>query len=347
MRRCAWRQVGHTVGTEGGTVSKVVRVRSFPRIHVTLIDLGGATQRRFGGAGFALDGMPAVVRASCDRRSRVEGAHDLESPDRRVLERYVRRLSKAMERAFWVQVESVMQQHIGLGSKTALLLAAGLACNAAGGEKLQREALVHMSGRGGASGVGVNVAFDGGFVVDGGHKMDAVNDKFWPSSVGGNTGLPPKLVRLEFPANWRVHLFLPGGRRYFGEAEQRFFSENTPIDFGEVYEVMAAVYHGVAPAVAEGDLESLRVALWAVQGVGFKRREVMGQSREVRELLEFLYKDLRVAAGMSSLGPLVYAITNNEDGPDVIRDGMRMEKGVYRGTWSGRNRGYDIVEYGG
>ena len=109
---------------------------------------------------------------------------------------------------------------------------------------------------------------------------------------------------------------------------------------------MAAVYHGVAPAVAEGDLESLRAALQAIHGVGFKRREVMGQSHEVRELLDLLCKDLGVAAGMSSLGPLVYAITNDGEQPDVVQDWVADGNGVYLGTWSGRNRGYDVLEDG-
>ena len=333
--------------SESEVLVSAIEVRSFPRIHVTLIDLGGATQRRFGGAGFALDAMPAVVKAFRDKECRVEGAPNLRGRDRKDLELYVRRLSNAMERTFRVQVQSVMQQHVGLGSKTALLLAAGLACNAVGGMRLQRDTLVGMSGRGGASGVGVNVAFDGGFVVDGGHKASVVNDSFRPSSACESAPLPPQMVRLEFPKSWRVHLFLPRGRRYSGESERRFFSENTPIDVHEVREVMAAVYHGVAPAVAEGDLEALRTALRAIHGVGFKRRELMGQGQDVRELLDLLWKHVGAAAGMSSLGPLVYAITKDGEGADVVRDGMTSGKGVYLGTWSGRNRGHDVLESGG
>ena len=194
-------------------MSRTIGVRSFPRIHVTLIDLGGATRRRFGGAGFALDAMPAVVKAFRGRECGVEGAPNLKGRDRNGLELYVRKLSRILEQTLRVEIQSVMEQHIGLGSKTALLLAAGLACNAVGGARLQRETLVRMSGRGGASGVGVNVAFDGGFVVDGGHRVGTLNDNFGPSSAGGGSTLPPKLVRLEFPASWRVHLFLPRGRR--------------------------------------------------------------------------------------------------------------------------------------
>ena len=103
--------------------------------------------------------------------------------------------------------------------------------------------------------------------------------------------------------------FLPHGRIYSGEDEAIFFEENTPIGAAEVYEVLAAVYHGIVPAFAEADLGLLRAALWDVQQTGFKKREIAGQTGRVRELLELLHSRWKLAAGMSSLGPLVYGIS--------------------------------------
>ena len=199
-------------------MSGTIRVRTFPRIHMTLIDLAGATQRRFGGAGFSLDAMPATVSARMAPGNRLDVVPNLDERDRNDLERYVGMLSRAMNMCFYVEVSTVMPQHVGLGSKTALLLATGLVCNSAAGNPLPRRDLISMSGRGGASGVGINTAFVGGLVVDGGHRADR-DTGFVPSSAVKPKTVPPSLVRLMFPAEWRIHLFLPNGRSYFGDEE--------------------------------------------------------------------------------------------------------------------------------
>ena len=99
-----------------------------------------------------------------------------------------------------------MRQHVGFGSKTALLMAIGIGCNEAAGSPLTEEELVVLSGRGGTSGVGVNTTFVGGFVVDGGRSKKK-GTQFRPSSVEAPRGCPPVLVRLRIPSEWRVHLF--------------------------------------------------------------------------------------------------------------------------------------------
>ena len=310
---------------------------------MALVDLAGVTQRRFGGAGFSLNTTPAIVNAATAGGNSLNGAPNLSERDRGDLKGYLQRLSGVMDVCFRVEIESVMPQHVGLGSKTALLLAAGLACNAAAGGPLPPAELVRMSGRGATSGVGVNTSFTGGFVVDGGRRADRGSGSFGPSSAGGAGIAPPALVRLEFPAEWRIHLFLARGVRYCGRDEAAFFEANTPIATTDVWEVLAAVYHGLAPAVAEADLTALKVALAKLHTVGFKRREVDGQSRAVGRLLELLCNDLGMAAGMSSLGPLVYAITAAGDGRTRDMAHLVADGADYLGCVGGRNRGYELV----
>ena len=110
----------------------------------------------------------------------------------------------------------------------------------------------------------------------------------------------------------------------------------------ESLQTLGSVYHGVAPAILEGDLPALGYALRQIHAVGFKRREIAQQSDEVRTLLSQLQANRAVAAGMSSLGPLVYAITERDNqvanqyvrasalsaGVDVIQ--ARPAKGGYR-----------------
>lgn len=203
--------------------------------------------------------------------------------------------------------------------------------------------LVLGSGRGGTSGVGVNTVFAGGFVVDGGHGTNR-KLRYGPSSTVRAARVPPVLVRLRFPDAWRVHLFLPKGYRYSGEREARFFEQNAPIGVQEVYEVLAAVYHGVVPAIAEGDLELLRMAVREVHRTGFKRRELDGQRPEVRDLVEELQEGLKLAAGMSSLGPLVYAIAPAGRELDEEACGAVFRETEYLGRFCARNAPYEVAE---
>ena len=234
-------------------------------------------------------------------------------------------------------------QHVGLGSKTALLMATGLVCNNLAGRPIGETQLLLASGRGGTSGVGVNTVFVGGFVVDGGHATKG-EPRYGPSSAERATRVPPALVRLRFPDAWRVHLFLPKGYRYSGEREARFFEQNAPIGVQEVYEVLAAVYHGVVPAIAEADLELLRIAVQDVHRTGFKRRELDGQRREVRDLVRELQDGLKLAAGMSSLGPLVYAIA--PAGRELAEEacGAVFRETEYLGRFCARNAAYELAE---
>lgn len=326
--------------------TNTIIVKTFPRIHVTLIDLAGATHRRCGGAGFLLDTMPAIACARMAFKNRVDVAPDLDQRDRHDIESYIQKLSRVMNTCFHIRIPSMMPQHIGLGSKTAALVAIGIACNIVAGNPLSQHELISISGRGGTSGVGVNASLVGGFVVDGGHKSDN-NKEFRPSSISHPTTTPPLLVKLVLPTEWIVHLFLPIGRSYSGDTEAHLFENNTPIPPHEVHEVLAAVYHGIVPAIAEADIDLLRIALREIQGTGFKRREVAAQSHIVGELLDQFNADQNMAAGMSSMGPLVYAITSSEYDPfsnPAISEFMAVSDINYLGCFSSRNEAYEICE---
>ena len=332
----------HNQGTSVPMLSGML-ARTFPRIHMTLVDLAGTTCRRFGGVGFALNAMPATVAARRARRNELTVAPNLADRDRHDLAKYLNDISVATDSCFEVEVASVMRQHIGLGSKTALLLAAGLACNAVATEPLTQRDLVLTSGRGGASGVGVNTAFVGGCVVDGGHRTQR-DAGFLPSSATKPQAIPPLLARQAFPTDWRVHLFLPTGGSYSGDEELVFFRNHTPIPAAEVREILAAVYHGIVPAFAEAELGALRRAVYEIHHTGFKKREVESHGSVVRELLDRLYTEPNVAAGMSSLGPLVYAIAprdldvlSNQTTAAVLSTPIE-----YLGSFAGRNEGYEL-----
>ena len=322
-----------------------VLVKTYPRIHITLIDLARATSRRFGGAGFSVDTLPATVEARLSFENRIISSSNLRYRDQRDAVAYLDSLSRALNSHFEVKLKDVPPQHIGLGSKTTILLAIGIACNSLIGKALSRKTLAKLSRRGGASGIGINSAFKGGFIVDGGHGM-VQGKEFVPSSASKPGDLPPILVRLPFPEHWRVHLFVPSsGTRYSGDSELQFFRENTPIPASEVFHVMAAVYHGIAPAIAEADHSLLKQAILEVHQMGFKRREVHAQGPAIGQILETLNGEGHVVAGMSSMGPLVYAIENREGELCESKSiaGLRVSEDIgYHYECRGRNLPYEL-----
>ena len=83
-----------------------------------------------------------------------------------------------------------------LAPKTSLLLACLLAAKEELKLPLDMEALQFLSGRGGASGVGIHGFFTGGFLVDSGHSIEDINTLV-PSS-NRHPSKPP-LLSVQLP----------------------------------------------------------------------------------------------------------------------------------------------------
>jgi beta-ribofuranosylaminobenzene 5'-phosphate synthase len=142
------------------------------------------------------------------------------------------------------------------------------------------------------------------------------------------------------PPSWQILLLRPqvGVVREAG-AEASFFQENTPVPPGEVLEAIAAVYHGLLPAVLSDDLEAFGHWLRQLQDVGFKRRELLGQPTEVRDMLKVV-QEMFPAAGMSSMGPLLFAIDTVDRKAEV---GQFMPNVQVLGPVAPANAGYAVA----
>ena len=238
-----------------------------------------------------------------------------------------------------MRVTACPRLHVGLGTKTALLLAALAAIDAVLDCGFSREDMIGLAGRGGASGVGVNAFFTGGYVLDGGHPNAAV-PTYLPSALRPTATPPPILSRLDIPPAWRFLLILPPGARLHGESERRMFLDETPLSAWETHEAACLHLLGVAAAVATNDLDSLGTALARLQEIGFKKREIRRQASTVPSVLR-LCRSMEIAAGMSSLGPLVYAVGSESDttrlkalADAATRSGNRI-LGIFRGSNGG------------
>jgi predicted sugar kinase len=91
-------------------------IRCYPRIHISLIDLGNATFRQYGGAGFTLSGLPTEIEALPSDKMRFYGLDKLDSLGQDDILAALERLVKIVPSAkAQVTIRQVPPQHIGLG----------------------------------------------------------------------------------------------------------------------------------------------------------------------------------------------------------------------------------------
>ena len=71
-----------------------------------------------------------------------------------------------------------------------------------------------------------------------------------------------------------------------------------------------------------------------------KAAEIRGQSQAVAEVLRFA-DESGLAATMSSMGPLVVLVSDNEGVDRTVQEAASRFGADYLGTYRGRNSGYD------
>jgi beta-ribofuranosylaminobenzene 5'-phosphate synthase len=285
-----------------------ITVSASARIHIGLFDLSYATPRTFGGLGFMVDKPTTVVSAWPDSAVTIVGPPDLQASSRQYIQQKVQDLIAAYPgRGVTVSIRTTIPEHVGLGSKTAMTLAALTAAARATERPVDALHLQRLSSRGGASGVGIHGFFTGGFVVDAG-TLGAV--PLLPSSFQRPTKVPTLIRAIQMPEEWIVTLILPPGIKVAGEAESNFFRRVTPIPRAEVLEQIALAYHGLIPAVIDDDLATFGKSLKNFSSFGLKAREISGQGDLVSATIASLER-VSPCVGMSSMGPLVFAITTS------------------------------------
>ena len=322
-----------------------MRVVAFPRMHLGLLDLAGATPRRFGGVGLMLQGPPIVTTSSSLPTGRIE--IDAPTLDMRTLEGLKAVLDNARSRAsvesLQFRLEASPPSHSGFGVTTALRLSALVHAFRDSDPFPPPQVLQEMSGRGETSGIGIHGFFVGGALWDAGHPAASRAGTWLPSSHGDNSGyVPPLAARKEIPTSWRFSLMMPESRAStHGRFETDFFRRNTPIPETEALEALSLAYHGLLVAFHEGDFDALKGSLSRMGAVGFKKREIDNHGTTVRPLLRDLARLRSVAPFMSSMGPLICAVW--QEGDDVVEDIQATSirhRAAYLGTYAGRNAGY-------
>jgi beta-RFAP synthase len=202
-------------------------------------------------------------------------------------------------------VESAPRAHTGLGTGTQLALAAARGAAVLSGRDIPAPELAARVRRGARSAIGIHGFDRGGFIVDGGKKAGAADP-----------AVAPLVARIEFPSAWRIVLATPTGPAGLsGSAEEDAFRK-LDADRGRAAELCRIVQLGMAPALAEEDLDAFSTALadyGDLAGALFQR--VQGgifASPLVASMVEFARSLGARGSGQTSWGPTVYAVCGGE-----------------------------------
>lgn len=325
------------------TVQKV-KISAPPRLHLGLIDCGNATHRMYGGAGVAIDGHLTELYASPTERWEVSFLEKVKISTR--TQKEVENLIDSIQEKISpskILVKTSPPEHIGLGSKTTLLLAIATAAYASVGEPLDQEAITKLVKRGGASGIGINSFWTGGLVVDGGHQVPKHERIFAPSSFRVVEKTPPVIAKVKMPKEWKVSLFSdPNAGKIDGLKEADVFRRVTPIEDIQCLTTLSLIYHGILPSIHEKNLELFQKSIVGINNIGMKKIEVDLQTNSTKKFLQLLWEN-NIAAGVSSFGPCIYVIDVEESEKHQYAMRLSTEMGLSNlGTYDFRNRGVSV-----
>ena len=286
-----------------------ITVEAPARAHLGLLQLSSEYSVKFMGIGFAISQPSWRLQVSASEIDEVKfehcydrlGTHELEKAGIAILEN-VRRLTGGPPSR--ILVKKAIPTHLGLGAKTSFLCAV-IAAVSTLSDRNDWESLIPFTGRGGTSGIGVNIARTGGFVLDAGHRDNGADQVIGPSS--SRSGHPPaKLVSQWSLPEWPILIAtLTKAPRIFGSRERQIFKSAYPIGRDEIDRLAALVLFEIIPAVTAGDKEWFMEGLKKFQYIGFKMYEWRRQDARVHSIRDAAYKSGARCVALSSMGPAV------------------------------------------
>lgn len=293
-------------------------IKTPSRLHLTLIDLNGALGRIDGGVGLTIE-KPSLNLQAESGNNGIEIVFEDKSHSEKLMNDYREKIENSANKmleflkinsGLKFNVKEIYPAHSGLGSGTQISLAVGKIILKLNNMDMAAPEIAKIVGRGGTSGIGVRAFDHGGFIIDGGHRIDEKPD-FLPSSA--SKALPaPLITRYDFPEDWNIILAIPDvPAGASGPKEVNIFQKYCPIPLKEVQKLSHILLMKMMPAVVEADISSFGDSINQIQNIGFKKVELELQHPLISALIRNMRYAGALGVGMSSFGPTVYAITDN------------------------------------
>jgi len=269
------------------------------RIHINSIDLNGTSHRCCGGIGFAVQEPVIRLQVDAANKNEILTSHGVEGEEFVDL---VRNVEKFEPHLRVLEIESE-RPHIGLGSLTQLKLSVLKAVRLLKNEYMDETSIPSSLRIGATSGIGFGAFLYGGFIIDGGYRVD-LNTR---NSINGEgIGRPaPIIARHELPKEWGVLLAVPKTLQSIsGVDEEEFFASITPIKKSETREIAYSILLGLLPAIREANFAAFLGSLNDICQMGSKPHEIRLNS-SCHPIISSL-KTIFGFGGLSSLGPTCY-----------------------------------------
>lgn len=323
-------------------MGKSVIIKAPSRLHIGLTNLSRVSTRIYGGLGLSINAFETVWAFEESRKFEVIGLEKLENRTKNTVYEICNSLGLNVESHVNVSLLSHPPEHVGLGSKTALLLALIQGINLFFELGLSRQEMNKISGRGGTSGIGVSAFWLGGIIWDIGHKTESIG-VMSPSSSRKSFDQPFSMGSWNFPNDWRIALMLPRNLSKFSDdREVDFFEMNSPISVEETFETSFSQLSEILPGFCSSDLSLVSSGLRRLHSTGFKKRELLAQPKECLKMYQHLAYELNLAVGLSSLGPLLFVFTGEDSQKEISAIKSLCEKldFNYSGQFKANNTGH-------
>ncbi|MBY0528372.1 MAG: hypothetical protein K2R98_33585 [Gemmataceae bacterium] len=207
-----------------------------------------------------------------------------------------------------IHVDRCAPEHVGLGTGTQLELAVAHAvADACRLPPRPAGELALLLGRGLRSALGIRGFAQGGFLVESGKGGDL-------------SALAPLAARVDFPAQWRIVLTVPGwSQGMHGKRERQAFQHL--LDQGSTTDATSALCRltllGMLPALVERDLAAFGEALYDFNArVGEAFASVQGgvyAHARLADVVAFVRQQGVTGVGQSSWGATIFAVVADDD----------------------------------
>ena len=289
----------------------MLKIKAFPRIHITLIGMNREGYRINGGIGFSMASPTLNMRFEPDGEICVLDKRS-QGFSKNELTRLGNHLNKVMKdehlaEGFHCVIEDCqIHSHFGFGTSTMVYLSCVEALLIINKREYSKDDVVNLSGRGGTSGIGINTYFKGGFVFDTGVTNNAVRD-LAPSSCykGGEYRKPLIFKNISLPG-WEMGICIPPILNKTEDEEKVFFDKNCPIGQEAVENILYESVYGISSSLLESDFNTFCKSVDSIQETKWKSLERDLYGDELKMIESIIKKAGAKCVGMSSLGPLLY-----------------------------------------
>lgn len=296
----------------------MLKIRAFPRIHISLIGMNNDGYRLNGGIGFSIASPTLDMSFESsdsidviDRRdngfSRVE-IFRLKNHLNNVL------IKEELDTAIRCIIhDGMIQSHVGFGSNSMIYLSCVEALLILNHRDYTDLDVVTSSGRGGTSGIGINTYFKGGFIFDTGISNHSQRYLAPSSAFIDKVVHKPLLMKSIALPEWELGICIPPIGHKTEEEEKEFFQENCPINKDDVDKILYEAVYGIASSLMESDFDVFCKSIDAIQQTKWKALERDLYGKELLAAESIIRNAGAKCVGMSSLGPLLYFFGDDID----------------------------------